>query len=454
MAGERADPGSEHGHPGVPLDLAPGLEPAEPALELGQPAVGVGGQGDLPEHPGGPVGVAGGHGVPDGRRGEVVGGTPFGRPPGQLHGQAGLAALELAAEQLAEEPVQPVPPPAPVEGGGQEVRPGQGLEQVGRPGGGQHGVAQGTGQAVQHRAAGQEPDQPLREVGEQLELEVVDQDAVVPGQGDRPGGLPAPGAGGADREVQGHRPALGPPHQLGHVDTAGVDVAELEQGAGLADVHRQVLGADLHHPALGAQTGQRQGRLAAAGDGQLRPLREVVDQPGHGVQAVRVVQQVDVVEHEHGRQLGHGQGRAEPREDRVDGGGALGVDLVQQVAVDRPDPFEDGGEAPEQDGRVVVAPVDRQPPEHPRVALGPLGQQGRLPVARRSEDGGHRGTAGGFQQVEEAGPGNLGVGPETGVQLGRDRHDGPAGHRSRPTSVAGTRATMPARPAAGIIQMG
>ena len=350
--------------------------------------------------------------------------------------------------------MEPVPPPAPVQRRGQEAGPGQGLEQVGRPGGGQHGVAEGAGHAVQHRAAGQERHQPLREAGEQLELQVVDQDPVVTGHGNRPGGAPAPGAGGADREVQGHRPALGPPHQFGHVDLGRVDVAELEQGAGLAVVHHQVLGTDLHHPPLGAQSGQRQGRLAPAGHGQLRPLGEVVDQPGHGVQAVQVLQQVDVVEHDHGRQLGPGQGGPEPREDLVDGGGAPGVDRVQQAGVDRLEPVEGGGEVPEQHGRVVVAPVDGQPPEGPRVALGPLGQQGRLAIAGRGDDGRHRDAAGGLQQVEEADPRHLGVGSELGMQLGRERQDGLAGHRYRPTSVADTRATMRALAAPGIIQMG
>jgi hypothetical protein len=46
------------------------------------------------------------------------------------------------------------------------------------------------------------------------------------------------------------------------------------------------------------------------------------------------------------------------------------------------------------------------------------------------------------------------VGSELGMQLGRERQDGLAGHRYRPISVAGTRATMRPRPAGGIIQMG
>ena len=96
-----------------------------------------------------------------------------------------------------------------------------------------------------------------------------------------------------------------------------------------------------------------------------------------------------------------GQGRPELREEGVDDLGPGGA----------------GGQVPEQDGRVVVAPVDRQPPERPRVVPGPLGQESRLPVARRGEDGGHRGAAGGFEEVEETGPWNLGVGSEVWLEL-------------------------------------
>ena len=51
-------------------------------------------------------------------------------------------------------------------------------------------------------------------------------------------------------------------------------------------------------------------------------------------------------------------------------------------------------------------------------------------------------------------PRHLGVGSEPGMHLGRKRQDGLAWHRYRPISVAGTRATMRPRAAAGITRMG
>jgi hypothetical protein len=227
--------------------------------------------------------------------------------------------------------------------------------------------------------------------------------------------------------VQGDRPALGPPHQLLQVDPADVDLPLVQQRAGLRGVHRQVPGADLHHPPLGAQARQRERRLAPAGDRQLRSPREVLDQPGHGIQAGPVPQQVDVVEHEHGRPRGRGQRGPEPGKDGVDGGARVVLQL-QRIPVDRRDLVVGVDEAPQQDRRVVVTPVDGQPCERPWVALGPLRQQRRLPVSRWGDDRRHRHPAGGFQEVQQGRPADLGLGPERWPEPGLQGQDRLAGH--------------------------
>jgi hypothetical protein len=58
------------------------------------------------------------------------------------------------------------------------------------------------------------------------------------------------------------------------------------------------------------------------------------------------------------------------------------------VRTKRLDAVDRRGDVLEEDERVVVALVDRDPGEGPRVACGPLGQERRLPVAggRRDED--------------------------------------------------------------------
>jgi hypothetical protein len=79
------------------------------------------------------------------------------------------------------------------------------------------------------------------------------------------------------------------------------------------------------------------------------------------------------------------------------------------------DELECDGDAMQDHRRVVVALVDGEPPERPRVALGPLRQDGRLGVPRGRDDRGDRGAAGGLQVVEEADP-------QHGRPLGRRRH--------------------------------
>ena len=404
-----------------------GLEPAEPLGEPRHPAGGEGGRGGVHHQAGGPVGVAGGHRVADRRLGELVVLAPLGRPPGQLGGQGGLAALQLGPEQLPQQPVEPVPLPAPVQGEHQQVGPRQGLEQVARPAGGEHGVAQRSGHTLQHRAPGQERDQARGEPGQQLELQVAGHEPVVRGRGGRLGGPPAAGPQGLGGEVQGDRPALGPPQELLQVDPAEVDRPVLQERAGLGRVHGQVPGADLHHPPLGAQAGQRERRLAPAGDRQLRSPREVLDQAGHGVQAGPVLQQVDVVEHEHGRLPGRGQRRPEPGKDGVDRRARVVLQL-QRAPVGRRDLVAGGDEVPQQDRGVVVTPVDGQPCERPLVALGPLRQQRRLPVAGWGDDRRHRHPAGSVQEVEQGRPADLGPGPELWPELGLKGQGRLAGH--------------------------
>ena len=174
-------------------------------------------------------------------------------------------------------------------------------------------------------------------------------------------------------------------------------------------VHGEVFGTDLQHPALGAQPRQRQGWLASAGDGQLRPGREVVDQLGHHFQAVPVLEQVEVVEHEDDRQRGSRHRGPELWEDGVDGGAAREPQGLQQRRVEWLDLVEGGGDAPQEDRWVIVVMADGEPSERPRVAFGPRCQKRRLPVPGRGQDRDHRRGPGGLQEVEKGGPGDRGM---------------------------------------------
>ena len=60
----------------------------------------------------------------------------------------------------------------------------------------------------------------------------------------------------------------------------------------------QIRGADLDELAARSQSSQRQRRLCPAGDHQVHLWREMVEQEGHSVLNLAVVDDVEVVEHE------------------------------------------------------------------------------------------------------------------------------------------------------------
>lgn len=117
------------------------------------------------------------------------------------------------------------------------------------------------------------------------------------------------------------------------------------------------------------------------------------------------MQDVDVVEHEHERagavaQPGHERGeRAGQR-----GGAELGKRPLR-CAVRCRAARERVREFVQQDARVVVALLEREPGDGPLVAVGRLGEQGGLPVAggRLDEDDGRLGCP---DALEEPRPGH------------------------------------------------
>jgi hypothetical protein len=220
------------------------------------------------------------------------------------------------------------------------------LEEIGGSGRLQHRITQRPGQPVEHRAADEEADHARRQAGEDHDLQVVGQEAVVPGQRDRAGLAAATGSRPRGGQLERDRPALGPRQQLPELHRIDVELRPLQERGGLLMVQRQVVGADLQHPALGPEARQWQGRLAPAGHGQLRSRREVVDELAHRLQAVRVAEQVKVVEHEDHRHRGRREDGPEVREHDVGDRSALGRQALQEPRAMRLDPVGGGGKLP------------------------------------------------------------------------------------------------------------
>ena len=207
-------------------------------------------------------------------------------------------------------------------------------------------------------------------------------------------------------QVQPDRPPLGPTGQLGHLGVGQPDPGTLQQRPGLLLVHGQLVDPELHHLALGPQQGHRQGWCAPGRQHQLGAFREPHSQLGHRVKALPALQQFHVIQ-DHGHRLGHrrNSGR-QPRYHRGEGRGAREGQGLEHVRVDWLDPVQRDRNVGQQDHRVVVGPIDRDPGDPAPFPLGPLGQQSGLAVAGRGHHAHERGGLGGKQVLDHRGPGH------------------------------------------------
>ena len=236
--------------------------------------------------------------------------------------------------------------------------------------------------------------------------------------------MPAAGLEGERGQIQPDRPPLGPPDQLGHLRVGQPDPGTLQQRAGLLLVHGQLVGPDLDHLALGAQQGHRQGRGAPGGQQQLRPCREPHRQLGHRIKALEVVQQFQMVQ-DHGNRRGHlGYRGRQPRDDGGQDGGARGGQGLEDCRVDRLDPVQRGRDIAQQDDRVVVALVDRDPGDPAPLPRRPLGEQRGLAIAGRGDHTDERRGLGGEQLLDQRGPGHEPRAARRRMELGLDQLKG------------------------------
>jgi hypothetical protein len=158
--------------------------------------------------------------------------------------------------------VVPVPLAAAVQRDQQEVRSLQRRQHLPRSGGVEDRVAQRPAHALQDRGPGQERHPLRRELCQQLGVQVVGDEPVVPGERQPAAPWGAAGLEGQRGQVQPDRPPLGPDGQLGHLRIRKLDIGGFEQRAGLPRVHGQLLHSNLHELAMDAQQGHREGWCA------------------------------------------------------------------------------------------------------------------------------------------------------------------------------------------------
>jgi hypothetical protein len=125
---------------------------------------------------------------------------------------------------------------------------------------------------------------------------------------------------------------------------------------------------------------------------------------GERVEAPVVVERVDVVQHEHDRLLACSQRLAELRQPSRPERATGCLQRLEHLVVDRPVGVQGLRDVGEQDDRIVVSMVERQPGKVASVPGGPLCEQRRLPVSRRRDHRDEAAPARSFQSFDDARP--------------------------------------------------
>ena len=169
-----------------------------------------------------------------------------------------------------------------------------------------------------------------------------------------------------------------------------LDSRRLQQQLGLLLVQPEVRHADLVHQSLRPPAGERQRRLLPARDRDLRAGRDVLEQRREHVQAGRVGDGVQIVEHQHQRALERGQRAPDARDALRPGRSARARQRVEHLGRDRLDAVDRGRDVAQEHHGVVVSAVERDPRERTRIGLGPLREQRRLAVPGGRDHGRER----------------------------------------------------------------
>ena len=172
------DPG-QHGHHRVSLRPALVLQPAEPPLDGGDPALPVSPYPEFAHQGSGHIDVPHCDGVLQRLLGQAVPRAPPGGAAPQDRDQLRLPAAQLGQQHVAEQLVVAVPLPVRVQRHQQQVRPRQIRQGRGGPGRVEHRLAQRPAHPLQHRGPGQEHPLPRGEPRQELRLEVLADQSVV-----------------------------------------------------------------------------------------------------------------------------------------------------------------------------------------------------------------------------------------------------------------------------------
>ena len=220
----------------------------------------------------------------------------------QLGLELRLAPAQLGAEEIAEQVVEPVLLPHRVERHDEEVRPGELVEHLPRSAALEHRVARRAVEVLQHRDPGEELDDGFGKAVDQLVAQVLRNEAVIAREPGRRVVRVRELANGQRREVEAGGPAFGAPDQL--VRNVVVQASRRRRGARRRPRPRRGRGLrariSLSEPRARSRARANGGSCRVA-NASWDPLGMWDTSTPSALDAVRVGEHVDVVEHQHER---------------------------------------------------------------------------------------------------------------------------------------------------------
>ena len=313
-----------------------------------------------------------------------------------------VAAAQLGQKVIPKKVVVSVPLLAVVERDEEQVRAGEVVQARAGVLPLHDAVAQRSAEPLEGRCIEQEAEVVAREAAENLGPDVIADELI--GQRARPDRRRSVVRFRADRErreIETRGPALGAPVDRGDLVGGQVDARRQEDGTRVVIAELEIARIDQGPAPAGKDPGDREATRRPAREHELRPTVEVTRERHEHVGRIRLGEAIDIVKDQDKRGRLRRESGAEARHgDRPD----RGTWRCQGFGHIRPEggsPAEREGDVGEQDGRVVVALVDRQPREVPRIALGPLREEGRLSVSGRRHHGNDRHVTARCEPVDE-----------------------------------------------------
>ena len=151
--------------------------------------------------------------------------------------------------------------------------------------------------------------------------------------------------------------------ELGDLSIRQVQAGRRQQLARLGLVHAQLVRPDLQRKAPRPQRSQRQRGMPSRRESQLRAFGNMPRERGDGIQAGLALDQMQVIEDEDDRLVHRRQGRPEAG-TTVPSTEAPGDASASNTArVESRDPAESGRDIGQQDDRIIVVRIDRNPCE-------------------------------------------------------------------------------------------